>query len=76
MLGADLMNLSKKDSIIYVGGGMVISLIIFAITYFIKPSIISNKLFYIPVGLLPMIILVGKRLNKLEKEEKNKKNEW
>lgn len=76
MLGADLMNLSKKDSIIYVGGGMLISLIIFAITYFIKPSIISNELFYIPVGLLPMIFLVGKRLNKLEKEEKNKKNEW
>lgn len=62
------IKLSKKDALICLVGGILISMFLFGISFLVKPSIITNELYWLAIGLLPMVILVLIKGYKLEKE--------
>lgn len=63
------MKLRKKETTLCILSGLLISIIVFFITYQLNPTLLTNEGFMIAVGLAPTVIIVGVRLNINEKKE-------
>lgn len=61
------MNLSLKEVALCVGGGLLLSVAAFVVTFFLRPVLLTNEGFLAAVGLLPMVLFVGLRLNHNER---------
>ena len=65
------MKSTPKEAFCCVSGGLLVSLILFVAAFFIQPTIITKEGFWIPAGLLPMVLITGIYVNRKEAKSAN-----